>query len=311
MKVVLTRIAAGLLLCFVALLAAVATLRLFLHGREVAVPTLAGLSDADAAAAARKLGLNLSVENRFYSAAVAPNHVLSQSPVAGSRVRRGWQVRVTESLGGQHVLVPDITGEPERPAQLVLRRLQLDVGNVAHLPAPSPEDVVLAQSPPPNTAGLSGPQVALLVSSDESASEAAAYIMPALGGMSVQAANARLATVGLHIGSATDPSAVIPPVVDSTTPGTITPGTITPGTITPGTITPATPALDAATAPPDPATPAAAVTPAPVSPDAIINSQSPAPGRRVTRGETIRVTVQHTPAQDDPALVGATTPLPQ
>jgi beta-lactam-binding protein with PASTA domain len=68
---------------FVVLLFAFLALRVAIHGREVAVPNLAGLSDADAASAARDLGLNLTVENRFYSPAVAPNHVLSQSPVAG------------------------------------------------------------------------------------------------------------------------------------------------------------------------------------------------------------------------------------
>src|SRR5258708_5011212 len=80
-----------------------------LHGREGAGSDLSGKCDADAAGMAKDLGLNLSVENRFYSSGVEPNHVLSQSPIAGARVRRGWQVRVTESLGGQKVNVPDMT----------------------------------------------------------------------------------------------------------------------------------------------------------------------------------------------------------
>ncbi len=123
----------------VALLAAFLALRLAIHGREVAVPNLAGMSDSEAADAAKKLGLNLSVENRFYSPAVASNHVLSQVPIAGSRVRRGWPVRVTESLGPLQIAVPDVTGQSERPASLVLRRLQLDSGTVAHLAAPAPQ----------------------------------------------------------------------------------------------------------------------------------------------------------------------------
>ncbi len=56
------------------------------HGREVAVPNLAGLSDSDAADAARELGLNLSVENRFYSPTVQPEpHPFA---VSGSRIAR-------------------------------------------------------------------------------------------------------------------------------------------------------------------------------------------------------------------------------
>ncbi len=266
MKTILTRTAAGLLLAFVALLAAFTTLRLFLHGREVAVPNLTNLSDEDAARAVAKLGLNLSVENRFYSVAITPNHVLSQSPVPGSRVRRGWQVRVTESLGGQRVNVPDVTGQTERPAELILRRLQLEPGATAHLPAPGSPGVVLAQSPPANSAGLSGPHVGLLVSDDEPAANSIAYVMPQLTGLTIEAANARLATAGLRIASATDP------------------------TYAPPEATPAVPADPAIAAPPpDPAIPVTVIPPPPVSGAAVISYQQPAAGHKVTRADPIRV----------------------
>ena len=132
---------------------AFAALRIAIHGREVTVPNLTNVSDGDADLALKKLGLNLSVENRFYAGAVPVNHVLSQSPAPGSHVRRGWQIRVTESLGTQQVPVPDVIGQDEHPATLMLKRLQLELGTVAHLPAPSPAGVILAQSPAPNVAG--------------------------------------------------------------------------------------------------------------------------------------------------------------
>lgn len=286
MKRTLTLIFGGLLMLLVALISAFISMRLAIHGREVAVPNLANLSDADAALAAKKLGLNLSVENRFYSAAIAPNHILSQSPVAGARVRRGWQVRVTESLGGQKVSVPDMTGETERPASLILRRLQLELGTVAHLPAPAPAGIVLAQSPPPNSIGLDGPRVALLVSDDEAEPSSIAYVMPLINGLTVASASAHLSTAGLHIASALDPAATPPPPVDKgilpglqsgSQPGT--PNDLSANTLLPDPAIPATP-----TYPPPP--------PAPVSPNAIITSQSPAAGRRVSRADAIRVTVR-------------------
>ena len=260
---------AGLAMAFVVLICAFATMRIAIHGREVAVPNLSGLSDSDAAAAVKRLGLSLSVENRFFSSAVPPNRVLSQLPSAGLRVRRGWQIRVTESLGGQHLEVPDVTGQSERPASLVLRRLQLEVGTVAHLPAPAPAGIVLAQSPPPSSNSLTGPDVSLLVSDTEDAAERASYVMPAIVGLSLGAASARLATVGLHISSAqereTAPS-------EDTSSGTV----------------PATPA-----APPNPLDPSFDVpaSPAPVSSSSVILSQSPQPGHRIARGEAIRVTL--------------------
>ena len=239
----------------VAILCAYLAMRVAIHGREVAVPNLAGLSDADAATAAKNLGLNLSVENRFFSPAVAPNHVLSQAPVAGARVRRGWEIRVTESLGGQKVSVPDVTGMTERPASLVLRRLQLDLGTVAHLPAPPPSGIVLAQSPPANSKEMSSPRVALLVADDqpeEAATEA--FVMPSITGLSLSAAAAKLATAGLHIGSAQTPD-------ETPNDAPVTDGTYVP--------------------------------PQTVSVAATISSQSPPSGHRVTRADTIRVTLSH------------------
>ena len=275
MKTFFTRAGAGLLMFLVALLSASATLRLFIHGREVDVPNLTNMSDADAARATSALGLNLSVENRFYSAAIAPNHVLSQLPVAGSRVRRGWQVRVTESLGGQQVNVPDITGQTERPAGLVLRRLQLEPGAAAHLPAFGPAGIVLAQSPPANSTGLTGPHVGLLVSDDTAQADTAAYVMPTLVGLTVFDANVRLASAGLHIASASDPTYVAP-APDPTL---------------------ATPA-DPNAPPADPAIPPTITAPPPpVSGSATISWQNPAPGHRVTRTDRISVgaTVRTTP----------------
>jgi beta-lactam-binding protein with PASTA domain len=254
----------------VAGLAAFVSLRLAIHGREVRVPSLAGLADPDAAAAAKKLGLNLSVENRFYSAGVAPNHVLSQSPASGSLVRRGGEVRVTESLGGQDVSIPDVTGQTQRPAELMLRRLQLDLGTTAHIPAPGESGVVLTQSPPPNTQGVFGPHVSILVSDPQADAPPQAYIMPSLVGLTVTAAAVRLSSAGLHIASTQDPSA-----------------------IPPATVLPSDPAI-----PPD-----VNPTPPPVSPSSLIASQSPPPGHRVTRNDAIRVTIAHanpTPDQSTP-----------
>ena len=244
----------ALVLISVVMLAAFFSMRVAIHGREVEVPNLAGRSDADAAGVTRELGLNLSVENRFYSPTVAPNHVLSQLPTAGSRVRRGWQVRVTESLGPQVVSVPDVLGQNERPASLVMRRLQLDLATVAHLPAPSPSDIVLAQSPPPNSKGTNGPRVALLVSDDERTAQTAAFVMPSITGLSLTAASLRLASAGLHVGSVESPQ----------------------------NNSDATPATDSAA--PEPYIP-----PPTVSATATITSQSPLPGHRVTRADNIRV----------------------
>src|SRR5579863_7955432 len=111
-----------LLLVVVALVAALTTMHFAIHGAEVQVPALKGMTVAEARSQTAGLGLNLDVDNRYYSAEVAPGHILTQSPAPGTVVRREWRVRVSESLGPQKVDVPDTVGRPSRLAALELRR---------------------------------------------------------------------------------------------------------------------------------------------------------------------------------------------
>jgi beta-lactam-binding protein with PASTA domain len=263
-KMTILRTLGGIALFAVFILFAFLAMRVAIHGREVTVPNLANLSDADADATLKKLGLNLSVENRFYAATVPANHVLSQSPIPGARVRSGWQIRVTESLGTQQVPVPDVTGQAEEPAALMLKRLQLELGAIAHIPAPSPAGIVIAQSPPANQSGVNGPRVALLVSDDEEAPPSLGCVMPSLIGLSVASANDRLRIAGLHI-SASQPAAAPDPTDTFQAPTLNTPT--------------------------DPAIPPTVAAATPLLGSSVITSQSPQPGRRVSRADSIHVTV--------------------
>ena len=151
---------ASLLMVLVAvcLLSAILTMHFAIHGAEVQVPELKGMTTADARSVAAGLGLTFDVDNRYYSADVAAGHILSQSPAAGTVVRREWRVRVAESLGAQRVDVPDTVGTNERVAELELRRAGLEVGEVAHLPTSrAAEGTVLAQDPPPTLRESSNP----------------------------------------------------------------------------------------------------------------------------------------------------------
>ena len=201
-----------MLLVAVALLAAIATMHFAIHGAEVQVPALKGMTVADARSQTAGLGLNLDVDNRYYSGDVAAGHILTQSPAAGTVVRRDWRVRVAESLGPQKVEVPDTVGKEERVAALELRRVGLEVGVTARLPWGSPrraaEGTVLAQDPPAHAQGIERPSINLLVAApDDDAPDG--FAMPDLVGLPVVSAQAQLARVGLK--SAT-PSFVDVPV---------------------------------------------------------------------------------------------------
>ena len=198
MKRIFTLLLEALALIAVALIFAFIAMRLAIHGREAVVPNLSGLSVADANSVASRSGLALNLENRFYSADVAAGRILAQDPAAGSRVRREWPVRITESLGAQRVEIPELTGQTERSATIGIRRLSLELGAVAHLAIAGDPDVVLTQTPPANASGVDGPRVSLLVS-DAAIAQPNAYAMPSLVGLSYSAANARAASAGLHL----------------------------------------------------------------------------------------------------------------
>jgi eukaryotic-like serine/threonine-protein kinase len=206
----------------VALFSAFLTMRLAIHGREVKVPNLAGLSLSDASKKASSMGLRLNLENRFYSADIPPGTVLAQSPAAGTTVRREWAVRVTESLGPQQVAIPDVMGQSERAASVNVRRLSLDMGTVAHLAAAGEAGMVLAQTPNANAVGVDRPRVSVLLSAAEEA-QAEGFVMPSLTGLTLAGAAARASAVGLHVVSAEEVAGAAPapasPAPDASAPG--------------------------------------------------------------------------------------------
>lgn len=259
------------------------TLRLALHAGEVSIPDLAGLTVSEASSAALRNGLDLNIQNRLYSTTVPAGRILSQAPSPGSRVRKGWQVRVVESMGPQQVNIPDVVGEPVRQASMDLRRNELDLGTQAHIDAPGDAELVIAQTPPPN-AGVDLPRVNLLLSS--SAQDATnAFVMPSFVGMSYTTASHEAIALGLRVASIGGMPATPAPAPE-----------------------PASPLAQPAT--PGDTTAAPAAPPAPVTPAGPVLSQSPEAGHRGLRGETIRLYFSRPSSTQtaSPTTVKATVP---
>jgi len=201
-----------MLLLAVALVSAVVTMSFAIHGAEVQVPALKGMTVAQALSETAGLGLNLDVDNRYYSGEVAAGHILSQSPEAGTVVRREWLVRVSESLGPQQVDVPDTVGLAEREAELMLRRAGLEVAQPIKLPTTAAaEDTVLAQDPPAHTKDIAQPSVSLLVATP-SEEHPDGYVMPDLAAMQGSAALAALGKAGIRAAQPTLVNISIPKV---------------------------------------------------------------------------------------------------
>src|ERR1700743_2537121 len=151
-----------LVLCVVALLSALTTMHFAIHGAEVKVPDFRGMSEADARRKAASDGLEMSIDDHFYSAVVPASRIVTQSPAAGTIVRTGWQGRLGPSLGAQKVAVPSLVHDPERVAALAIRRASLQLGIIAHMPyALAQPGTVIAQAPDAGAAQVDRPNVAL------------------------------------------------------------------------------------------------------------------------------------------------------
>jgi beta-lactam-binding protein with PASTA domain len=188
----------ALVLLMVALVSALTAMRFAIHGREVAIPQVAGMTPLEAERAATASGLSIVVERQFYSADVAEGRIISQVPAAGVKVRRGWAIRVAQSLGPQRVAIPDVTNESERVAELNVRRRGLDLGSVAQVDLPgTPAEQVVSQSPPPNAKGVSVPKINLLVSRGPNP---AAFVMPNFVGQPLGSVTLALQDAGVKLG---------------------------------------------------------------------------------------------------------------
>jgi eukaryotic-like serine/threonine-protein kinase len=195
----------ALVLMTVALVSALTAMRLAIHGREVTIPKLVGMSPLEAERAGAASGLLVVVERQFYSADIPEGKVMTQMPPPGTKVRRGWSIRVAQSLGSQRVAIPNVTGGSERVAELNIRRRGLSLGSIAHVSLPDVAlDQVLSQSPPANASGVSAPKISLLVGDGP---EPAIYVMPNLTGQPLGSAMLALQDAGIRVGRVT----VLPP----------------------------------------------------------------------------------------------------
>ena len=241
-----------LVLMTVALVSALTAMRLAIHGREVAIPKLVGMSPFEAERAGAASGLQLVVERQFYSADIPEGRIMTQMPPPGAKVRRGWSIRVAQSLGPQRVAIPNVTGGSERVAELNIRRRGLSLGSIAHVNLPDvSQDQVISQSPPANASGVSAPKISLLVSDGP---EPLIYVMPNLTGQPLGSAMLALQDAGIKVGKVS----VLPP------PSPLEPQTA-------------------------PVAPSAVSEPSAAS---MIVTQTPAPGQKIVAGSAVNFEVR-------------------
>ena len=225
----------SLILLLIAFFSALVAMRFAIHGREARVPNVKGLPLAQAQETANRVGLTIFVEDKFYSSYVPEGSIISQIPVANSRVRRGGRIRIAESIGPLRVAIPDLVGQTQLAATLNLRRRGLDAVTIPGISVPNVSpDQVISQVPAAGATEFTSPKVDLLLAQRPKAPE---YVMPNFVGRSLAEARDKIARAGLEpatismvavstpnlSGSSSDAgSATLPPTSHIPSSGTIT-----------------------------------------------------------------------------------------
>jgi beta-lactam-binding protein with PASTA domain len=176
-------------------------MRLALKTREVVVPPLAGKTVNEATALLTDAGLNLKVEEgQRMDPKVPAGQIVTQDPAAGIRTRRERSVKVWVSAGPRSLVVPSLSGEMERTAQLKLQQDGLAVSTLAEIRSGDyPAGTIVGQFPAARSAAT---QVALLINRGE---RGVRYVMPDLIGVNgeraadvLRARGFRATVVGEH-----------------------------------------------------------------------------------------------------------------
>jgi beta-lactam-binding protein with PASTA domain len=198
----------SLVLMLVCLSSALLAMRFAIHGREVRVPRLQGLTFAEAERVANDQGLVLAVEGRFYSADTREGRIISQVPAAETKVRRGWKISVAQSLGPSGAGVPNLLGQSQRAASINASRRGLEIGTAAamHNPGSMP-DTVIAQSPPADTKRVASPHLGLLLTTHDNPQW---YVMPRFTGRPLNEAAWELKQAGFTLGPVSGSGAATP-----------------------------------------------------------------------------------------------------
>jgi beta-lactam-binding protein with PASTA domain len=132
---------------------------------RVEVPRVTGLDTAGAGELLKESELVPRVVAEEFNAKVPKGHVSAQRPVAGTRAKRGSEVRLILSRGTDQLEVPSLSGVGFPQAQRMLAEAGLTLGRVlrihddGHL-----QDTIIAQDPPPGAAATRGATVTVLVS---------------------------------------------------------------------------------------------------------------------------------------------------
>lgn len=181
---------------------AITAMRWAIQGKEVTVPALEGMSEAEAAALLQESKLSLRVwGNKKFSQDVPAGNVVEQIPPAGTRLKSSRSVRVLLSAGSRSYAVPNLVGSSLRAAKLTLEQRNFTLGNTTMTRTATGDPLTIQQQDPqPGSQEGADPTVNVLVSAGRIEES---FVMPDVVGKRLDQVAPRIRSEGFQIGKLT------------------------------------------------------------------------------------------------------------
>ncbi len=199
-KVFLWSLGAALLIGILSAFAMNALLGRIIHMRqEVAIPDIEGMQLSQALDVLAENNLSLMKVAEKYDESIPAGSIISQSPPPGLTVREGRAVEAVISSGGKVVFIPDLTGEPLRQAELMLRQSNLALGSqIRSFSSTVERDHIISQDPPAGEIAEQNSYVNIVVSRGPDREEEDIEMVSLLG-LNVGRVDMVLAGLGLEV----------------------------------------------------------------------------------------------------------------
>jgi eukaryotic-like serine/threonine-protein kinase len=160
------------------------------------VPRLIDLGVTEARQKLEAAGLRFRLDDQETDPVVPRNAVVRQDPPPGVVVEPNTVVSLVLSDGPPDVPVPDVAGFPRALAERVLKAAGFRLGRIDTLPSANDRGIVVQTRPGPGVGRSAGTSIELVVSSGK-----ADVTVPSMVGLTLVEARARLAEIGLLVGS--------------------------------------------------------------------------------------------------------------
>lgn len=165
-------------------------------GDMIEVPNIVGARADQARGMLDPKGLILTLEDERDDPIVPAGAIAAQTPLAGSRAKKGSEIRAIMSRGAGQPKVPEVVGLPLEQALAKVVEAKLTAGAQTQQTSPTvPKGSVISTAPPAGTLVAPGTAVALVVSAGGETD------VPKVTGMGISRAKKLIEEAGFVVGS--------------------------------------------------------------------------------------------------------------